>query len=67
MKYYQPVFRLSAGYVEHHTPNIYKTKEEAELYLDELEDVLGMHMCDRWAKELIVDDLNERRRIQAPE
>ena len=29
MKYYQPVFRLSAGYVEQHTPNIYKTKEEA--------------------------------------
>jgi len=56
MEYYQPVFRLNSGYIEQYAPNIYKTKEEAEMYLDELEDTLEIHMYDRYVKELEVCD-----------
>lgn len=58
IRFYQPVYRIGDGYQDYYAPNIYKTKEEAMLFLSELEKNLG-GLADKYVLDLYLDCYEE--------
>jgi len=61
MKYWQAVYQTDAhGFNIVYSKNIWKTVAEAELYLDELQNIFGAeYISQRWVTELFVDDYGD--------